>query len=212
MLYSLVLIILSSELVAAGTLLWDGRIYNRNTTIQNLSQWDISRDSTHRGPYQYYIHGAKDISKYIDISPAFKHPGDTYATDGLKITIDGSSSWHGQPMMRTELVQEKNPNAAGKCFMSPNLKAETQKGTLLYHFSIRKSEINGPRFDAEHQINFFESHVVDLRYGVGNKKNGQKSDTLYWVQNSGNQLWETPWKPNTWLNFAYEMVSGSISC
>jgi hypothetical protein len=57
-------------------------------------------------------------------------------------------------MLRTELVQEKNPNAAGKCFMSPNLKAETQKGTLFYHFSMKKSEMNSPKFDAEHQINF----------------------------------------------------------
>jgi len=92
--------------------------------------------------------------------------------------------------------------------MSPNLKAETNRGTLFYHFSMKKTGTNSPKFDAEHQINFFESHVVDLRYGVGSRKNGQKSDTLYWVQNSGNQLWETSWKPNTWLNFAYEMDFG----
>ena len=89
----------------------------------------------------------------------------TYASDGIKITIDGSSSWHGQPMMRTELVQEKNANAAGKCFMSPNLKAETNKGTLFYHFSMKKTGTNSPKYDAEHQINFLyeaRNRLVEL--------------------------------------------------
>jgi hypothetical protein len=138
---------------------------------------DISNDKTHHGPYQYYIHGNKDLLKYVDFSPSFKNPGDTYASDGIKITIDGSSSWHGQQMMRTELVQEKNPNSAGKCFMSPNLKAETNRGTLFYHFSMKKTGTNSPKFDAEHQINFL--HVTHRLMKISMLTNSVVKATLW---------------------------------
>jgi Glycoside hydrolase 131 catalytic N-terminal domain len=181
MVHAFFLLTCLGDVVLGGTLLWDGRIYNRTVAIDNLrpckcqnclsfhrrrkltfSIGGISKESTHHGPYQYYIHGNKDLTRYVGFSPSFKHPGDTFASDGIKITIDASSTWHGQPMLRTELVQEKSPGAAGKCFMSPNLKPETQRGTLFYHFSMKKMGTNSPKYDAEHQINFLLG-FFDLR-------------------------------------------------
>jgi hypothetical protein len=65
------------------------------------------------GNYQYYIHGSGKISssltacervteialtlytsKYVNLSPSFKNPGDTGSKQGAKITIDSTAKWN----------------------------------------------------------------------------------------------------------------------
>lgn len=63
---------------------------------------------------------------------------------GVKITIDDTSSWNGQTMMRSELI--------------PQVEGDTDLGSgkLFYHFSISVKEKNFPVKGLEHQVAFFE--------------------------------------------------------
>jgi len=119
-----------------GTIVWDGR-FNDITTAADLAKWDWSNQV---GPYQYYIHGSAPISKYVNLSPTFKNPADAASKQGVRITIDGTSSWNGQQMMRTELI--------------PQTKAAINRGRMVYHFSVKRSGVNAPVTTTEHQVNF----------------------------------------------------------
>lgn len=59
---------------------------------------------------------------------------------------DKSSSWNGQPMLRSELI--------------PQTSADLGSGRLVYHFSLQARKKNAPSGDIEHQIAFFEVCLV----------------------------------------------------
>lgn len=46
---------------------------------------------------------------------------------------------------------------------------------------------------------FFESHFTELKYGVGSNPSN-----LGWYV-GGNQRWSTPFTPDVWYNFAYDI-------
>ena len=101
--------------------------------------WCKGSWSNQVGPYQYYIHGGGDVSKYVNLSPNFKNPADTGSKQGVKITIDSTATWNSQ-MWRTELI--------------PQTKAAICSGKVYYHFSVKRSTTNAPSDKHEHQINF----------------------------------------------------------
>ncbi|KAK3081496.1 hypothetical protein LTS18_006064 [Coniosporium uncinatum] len=172
--------------VFAGTIVWDGR-FNDITTAADLAKWDWSNQV---GPYQYYIHGSAPISKYVNLSPTFKNPADAASKQGVRITIDGTSSWNGQQMMRTELI--------------PQTKAAINRGRMVYHFSVKRSGVNAPVTTTEHQVNFFESHFTELKYGLIAGAPGTSDPALRWYANSQSQ-WSAPLEPDVWHNVAYEI-------
>ncbi|KAJ8503322.1 hypothetical protein ONZ45_g10952 [Pleurotus djamor] len=171
---------LLAQVALAGTKLWDGSFSYFNTAA-DFDTWSWANQV---GPYQWYIHGNQPTSQYLALDPSFKNPASS-ETHGLKLTIDQTSNWNGQTMMRSELI--------------PQTTANLGTGNLFYHFSIKRSATNAPVSSLEHQIAFFESHFTELKYGVG-----PNPTDLQWMV-SGVSKWSTPWTADTWFNFAYDI-------
>ncbi|KAF7365158.1 Carbohydrate-binding module family 1 protein [Mycena venus] len=132
----------------AGTTIWSGS-FNAYPTVATFDVWSWSNEV---GEYQWYIHGSQNTSHYLALSPSFKNPADTSETNGLKLTIDTTSSWNGQPFERSELIPQTTQNLG--------------TGNLFYHFSISHPSTNLPDSTVEHQICFFESHFTEVLYNV----------------------------------------------
>ncbi|KAH5808311.1 hypothetical protein HBI96_099580 [Parastagonospora nodorum] len=165
---------------SAGTIVWDGR-FNDMTSSADIAKWSFA---TPVGSYQCYIHGAGSIDKYVNLDSKFKNPADEGSKQGAKITIDETSKWNGQTMLRTELI--------------PQTSATINKGKLFYHFSIKTGADNAPLAANEHQIAFFESHFTELKYG------GDAKNKLQWCV-SGQPKWDVELKADEWHNVAYEI-------
>jgi hypothetical protein len=101
---------------------------------QCLGSW-----ATQVGPYQWYIHGNKSISNYVNLDASFKNPADKSTQKGAKISIDDTAKWNSQ-MWRTELI--------------PQTSAPITKGTVFYHFSMMRKATNAPNPAFEHQVLF----------------------------------------------------------
>lgn len=171
-------------LAAAGTKVWDGSF--DTLTTADLADWSWSNQA---GPYQWYIHGDADTSKYLDFTADYAGPG---ATKGAKITLDDTAYWNGQNMRRTELIPSVEDTSS------------ITSGTLYYHFSMKREETNAPSVNREHQIAFFESHFTELKYGWISGAAGESDDQLRWYANSESQ-WNTTLEAGVWHNFAYEI-------
>ncbi|CAN9176104.1 unnamed protein product [Alternaria alternata] len=191
--------------VSAGTILWDGR-FNEMTSSSDLDKWSwanqvgseyyvqATRQTSLIKPlplpdYQYYIHGSGATTKYVNLSPNYKNPGDTGSKQGAKITIDNTAKWNSD-MWRTELI--------------PQTTAAINKGTVYYHFSIKRSTTNVPSATNEHQICFFESHFTELKYGWVNGESGTSNTNLQWMV-GGQSKWKVELKADEWHNVAYEI-------
>lgn len=171
-------------LAAAGTKVWDGSF--DDLTVASLADWSWSNQA---GPYQWYIHGDADTSKYLDFSADAAGPG---ATKGAKITLDDTAYWNGQNMRRSELIPSVEDTSS------------ITSGTLYYHFSLKREETNAPSVNREHQIAFFESHFTELKYGWISGEAGESDDQLRWYANSESQ-WNATLEAGVWHNFAYEI-------
>jgi hypothetical protein len=123
------------------------------------------------------------VTSYVNLSPDFANPADSASSRGAKITIDSTSKWNGQTMLRTELI--------------PQTSAAINKGKKTYHFSVKTAAENAPVAANEHQIAFFESHFTELKYGGSSK-------SLSWCVN-GVSKWDTPLVADEWHNVAYEI-------
>lgn len=171
-------------LAAAGTTVWDGSF--DDLTVASLADWSWSNQV---GPYQWYIHGDADTSKYLDFSADAAGPG---ATKGAKITLDDTAYWNGQNMRRSELIPSVTDTSS------------ITSGTLYYHFSMKREDTNAPSVNREHQIAFFESHFTELKYGWISGAAGESDDQLRWYANSASQ-WNATLEAGVWHNFAYEI-------
>lgn len=171
-------------LAAAGTKVWDGSF--DDLTVASLADWSWSNQA---GPYQWYIHGDADTSKYLDFSADAAGPG---ATKGAKITLDDTAHWNGQNTRRSELIPSVEDTSS------------ITSGTLYYHFSLKREETNAPSVNREHQIAFFESHFTELKYGWISGAAGESDDQLRWYANSESQ-WNATLEAGVWHNFAYEI-------
>ncbi|KAF7597137.1 hypothetical protein BBP40_009475 [Aspergillus hancockii] len=165
----------------AGSVLWSG-IFTSSDTVADLDKWSWSNQI---GAWQWYIHGDGKTSEYLGLSSEFKNPAASDA-QGLRITIDGSSSWNGQTMERSELI--------------PQTKADLGSGHLYYHFSLSTKTTNAPNPSFEHQVAFFESHFTELKYGAS----GSSDNTLRWYA-GGEAQWSVPLEAGNWYNFAYDI-------
>ncbi|KAJ7863035.1 carbohydrate-binding module family 1 protein, partial [Mycena olivaceomarginata] len=167
----------------AGTTIWSGN-FNAYPTA---STFDLC-DNHQVGAYQWYIHGTQNTSHYLALSPSFKNPADTSETNGLKLTIDTTSTWNSQ-FERSELIPQTAPNSGNVL----------GTGNLFYHFSIAHPSTNLPDSTLEHQICFFESHFTELKYGVA----PNPTHLTWMIQGVGH--WDIPFDANTWFNFAYDI-------
>ncbi|CAA9958047.1 Glycoside hydrolase family 131 protein [Pyrenophora teres f. maculata] len=167
---------------ASAEIIWDGR-FNDMTSSADLSKWSFASPV---GSYQYYIHGSGAVTDYVNLDAKFKNPADTASKQGAKITIDETSKWNGQTMLRTELI--------------PQTKAAINKGKVYYHFSIKASSENAPTTTNEHQLAFFESHFTELKYGAS----GSANKNLQWHV-GGVSKWDVELVADEWHNVAYEI-------
>ncbi|KAF2213547.1 hypothetical protein CERZMDRAFT_111205 [Cercospora zeae-maydis SCOH1-5] len=172
--------LLALAATTSATILWDGRL-NNYTDASYLGSWSWSNQV---GPYQYYIHGSGKVAEYVSLRSDLKNPADTSSKQGIQISIDDTSSWNGQNMMRTELI--------------PSTNAPINKGQVFYHFSITHSTTNPPTKNEEHQLCFFESHFTELKYG----ENNGSGNLLRWLVD-GQTQWSAALQPGVWHNFAY---------
>ncbi|KAI1085825.1 hypothetical protein F5B20DRAFT_20586 [Whalleya microplaca] len=178
--------------IASAAVIWDGR-FNDLGTAEDLNKWSWSNQV---GPYQYYIHGSGAVNKYINFSPDYKNPADTVSKQGAKFTLDSTAFWNGQNMRRIELI--------------PQTKAAINSGKVFYHFSMKRTETNAPSVNREHQICFFESHFVEMKYGWISGEQGTDNPNLQFMV-SQNSKWKTEWLPEVWHNIAFEIDFGSGS-
>lgn len=153
--------------------------------LQHLGSW-----ANQVGPYQYYIHGSGDVTKYVNLSPSYKNTADAGSKQGAKITIDSTAKWNSD-MWRTELI--------------PQTKAAINSGKVYYHFSIKRSSTNVPSATNEHQIAFFESHFTELKYGWISGESGTSNTNLQWFV-GGQSKWKVELVADVWHNVAYEIV------
>jgi hypothetical protein len=86
------------------------------------------------------------------VSADFKNPNATLADEaqGVRITIDDTSSWNGQNMMRSELIPQITQGV------------DLGSGTRYYHFSVSVGEENFPNDGLEHQVAFFEVRLLSI--------------------------------------------------
>ncbi|PLB51555.1 hypothetical protein P170DRAFT_351023 [Aspergillus steynii IBT 23096] len=165
----------------AGSVLWSG-VFNSSDSVADLDDWSWSNQV---GAYQWYIHGDGKTSEYLELSSDLKNPAASDAK-GLRTSIDGTATWNGQTMERTELI--------------PQTSSDLGSGHLYYHFSLSTKTTNAPSPSFEHQIAFFESHFTELQYG----SSGGKDNTLRW--NAGGETqWSVQLEAGHWYNFAYDI-------
>ncbi|KAI1405756.1 hypothetical protein F4819DRAFT_482211 [Hypoxylon fuscum] len=176
--------------VANAAVLWDGR-FNDMTSASDLNKWSWGNQV---GPYQYYIHGSGTVDKYVTLGADFKNPADKVSKQGAKFTLDSTAFWNGQNMRRIELI--------------PQTKAAINGGKVFYHFSMMRKDTNAPSKNREHQICFFESHFVEMKYGWISGEQGTDNPNLQFMV-SQNSKWKTEWKPEVWHNVAFEIDFGS---
>lgn len=169
---------------ASASLLWDGRA-NDYASSAFLDKWSWSSQT---GPYQWYIHGSGATNTYVNLSPDSKNPADTGSAQGIQISDDKTSVWNGQSMLRTELI--------------PQTSATINKGKVFYHFSMQHTGTNPPSPLEEHQINFFESHFTEMKYGLISGSQGTSSNKLGWYVD-GKSQWDVEFAPGVWHNIAY---------
>lgn len=174
-------IALTTALLAGSSMaeiIWDGRF--TETSAAEIGKWSWENQV---GAYQYYIHGSSATTDYVNISPDYVNPADKSSSDGARITVDGTSLWNGQTMMRTELI--------------PSTKAAINKGKKFYHFSLKRAAENAPDATAEHQVAFFESHFTELKYGVDGS-----DGKLQWMTDGKSQF-DMDFDADVWHNVAY---------
>ncbi|GAB1735270.1 hypothetical protein NU219Hw_g2911t1 [Hortaea werneckii] len=168
---------------SAGNVLWDGRL-NEYSSSAFLDDWSFSNAV---GPYQYYIHGDGATSDYVNVGSDYKNPADS-SSNGIQVTIDETSTWNGDSMLRTELI--------------PQTDAAINKGKVFYHFSMQHTGTNPPSASQEHQVCFFESHFTEMKYGLISGEQGTVDKKLQWYA-SGESQWDVIFEAGVWHNIAY---------
>lgn len=88
----------------------------------------------------------------------------------------------------------------------PQTTAAINSGKVFYHFSMARNGTNAPSVNREHQINFFESHFTEMKYGWISGEAGDSDPKLQWMV-SQQSKWSVPtWEVGVWHNIAYEIV------
>ncbi|KAK8019258.1 hypothetical protein PG990_004396 [Apiospora arundinis] len=168
--------------LASAAVIWDGR-FNDFSSSADLNKWSwdpTNTTSTAPAP----------STNTSTCPPSYKNPGDSVSKQGAKFTLDSTAYWNGQNMRRTELI--------------PQTTAAINKGKVWYHFSMMRKDTNAPSVNREHQINFFESHFTEMKYGWISGEQGTSNPNLQFMI-SQQSKWKTEWKAEVWHNVAYEI-------
>jgi len=184
-----ILLCLLSASLASATVLWDGR-FNNYSTATDFNKWSWSNQV---GAYQTYIYGnlhGEVASSWLTLGSQYKNPSTTAEKQGIKIKINGTSTWNGGPMLRTEILPQTT-NALS--------------GHLYFHVSLQIPTVNPPDPAYEHQIVFWEGHYADIKYGQITGQTGV-ADTLQ-VITGGKSIWSVTPVKGTWYNFILETGS-----
>jgi hypothetical protein len=170
--------------MASAAVLFDGDFgYYASDTAMDSWSW-----ANQAGIYQSYIYGSGyKISTYVDLSSSYCNSAfNPNCKKGALFMIDGTSRWNGQTMLRTEVIPQTQPAASGR---------------RIYRFSMKNIDLNSAY---EHQLVFFESHFVEIKYGQPlSAATGDVSDMFqFWVQ--GQMYWAVP-SMGAWHNFAFDV-------
>ncbi|KAI0735314.1 hypothetical protein C8Q76DRAFT_610363 [Earliella scabrosa] len=181
--------LLLSVTAASAAIVWDGR-FNDYTTAADFDNWSWSNQV---GTYQTYIYGnlhGEKASSWLTLGSGYKNPATSGAKQGVKVKINGQSTWNGGPMLRTELIPQTTKSLSGH---------------LFFHVSLQIPTVNAPDPAYEHQIVFWEGHFADIKYGQLSGQNGV-ADTLQ-VITGGKSIWSVQPVKGTWYNFILETGS-----
>jgi len=164
--------------------LWNGN-FNEYSVTSDFDKWSWNDQSF--GSYQTYIYGdGNKMSTYLDLSPNNRNPADASEKQGVRVQIDPTSSWHGQTMLRTELIGKYDQNSI-------------YKGVVYFQFSMKQGAQNPLSPQNEHQLVFFEAHFADIKYG------GSGGSNLYFTLSDGQAKWTSNFTANVWFNFALQV-------
>ena len=175
-------VLLVSLVQTDATVLFQGDfgVYASST---DLDTWTFGNNT---GIYQAYIFAQPGFlaSQYINIQSQFCNKAfNPSCGKGAQYMINGSSSWHNQTLHRTELI--------------PNNPQPTASGRRLYRFSMRVDNLT---VTYEHQLVFFESHFIEIKYGETNLN--VSSHLQFFI--GGNLQWSTP-ANGLYHNFAFDV-------
>ncbi|RDI79762.1 hypothetical protein Vi05172_g10334 [Venturia inaequalis] len=209
MMWSVAIVAVYANVVAGGTVLWDGRFdLSTDATYKSsfaskvysaLTTWSFSSE-VQVGPYEYYIPAANSatapISNLIQLSPAFKHPADKSSGQGVKISLAQKAGTNYQ--WRTELIPHTFDAGYSK-------KGMINQGLVFYHFSMMRKDVNPPSKTQDHQMCYFENgHFVEMRYGLLAGSQSTEGSLLH-AFIDGKSRWNSTWEADVWHNIAYEI-------
>lgn len=82
------------------------------------------------------------------------------------------------------------PHAVSR--LIPQTKAAINSGKVFYHFSMMRKDTNAPSVNREHQICFFESHFVEMKYGWISGEQGTSNPNLQFSELTNTPPLPTP--------------------
>jgi hypothetical protein len=177
--------------IAFGVLPWVGNFNDYTST----TQMDASTPGSPTGQYLCYIYGqvpsSNKFSTWVELDPSYKNPGECIGNKGVKVTIDGTSIWQGNSVLR-------------RLEFIANFPGSDQTGTIYYKWSMMQSG-TFTMSQYEHQLVFFENHPCDLKYGGSGGAN-------LWFNINGRSVWNTPFTANTWYNFGLQVDYSAKTC
>lgn len=188
MAYLIFIILTFYCLGSEAKVIWDGN-FGSYASSADLDRWSWNNRV---GTYQAYIFGSgRKISDYVTLSSEYCSPMNANCLHGAKISIDGSSTWNGGSMLRTELIPEaKLPDS----------------GRMVVRFSVALDADSPLLINYEHQLVFFENHFIDLKYGHRSNTGLENSLANQWqIWYKGQPKWSIQANLNEWVNFAWDI-------
>ncbi|OCH89931.1 hypothetical protein OBBRIDRAFT_812977 [Obba rivulosa] len=206
-------LVLPVVLAAATPLIWDGR------APFNLTDADLDSST---GPFLTVVKGSGNATHYSSLLGHSELPTPLWNDDLLdllpseqviSITIDNSSIFvpgSGGPQFgfrRTEFIAAVNGD-------HDDLNPLIENGTTVFHFSIKLDERRPLNYTHEYQIVFIEpndgTHVFEVQLGspFTDPTGPIPTPDAHWFKvrdHALNVLFETPFTPDTWHNFAVQI-------
>ncbi|KAG6818561.1 hypothetical protein H0H93_003949 [Arthromyces matolae] len=193
-----------------------------------LTLTEASLDSS-AGPYLTAVKGSQNATHYTNLLEPYIIPPTPLwnkqllsflpalipTEQTISIKIDNTSVFvpgGGAPQYgfrRTELIAHVNGSSSTAALVTT---METR--VTVFHFSIKLDETKPLNYDHEYQIVFIEpsdgTHVFGIQLGspFTNPTGALPAQNAHWfkvLDHALNVLFETPFTPNTWHNFAVQV-------
>ncbi|KXN82853.1 hypothetical protein AN958_02127 [Leucoagaricus sp. SymC.cos] len=204
--------------VAATPLLWDGRV------ALNYTQADLDAS---QNPFLTVVKGTENASHVknstvqgdsMSPTPLWRSfPFNKVNEQVISVSIDNSSVFlpgGSNPQYgfrRTDIIAERD-------WSPSNLTSIIENGTTVFHFSINADTKRPLNYSHEYQIVFIEpsdgSHVFGIQLGTPfssdpNAKPTKDAHFFKVLDHKLNILFETPFLPAVWHNFAVQVDWGT---